>query len=147
VDICNGTDNCKFTADPFSTDGFKNNTDCIRAFGDGYSHEACNSEETLFDGFDAVINVQKDCSPFFNTTCTIDFGNEDCKPGCDTKECLWDGYDCRNNQRPKESLTGVVVVELKGELEHPIEEIQKNISLMLRSMVNLTEEDNINSTE
>ena len=147
VGICNGTQNCNFTADPFNTNGFKHNPNCIRSFGDGYGEQNCNNETTLFDGFNEKLNKLEDCSPFFNTTCTMKFGNGECDSGCGSEECLWDGYDCYGDKRPEQDLSGVVIVELKGALENPLNEIGKNISLMLRSMVNITEEDSTNKTE
>ncbi|XP_053394200.1 cell death abnormality protein 1-like isoform X2 [Mercenaria mercenaria] len=136
ADVCNGTENCKFTADPYNTTGFDTKSECVQAFGDGYDHPNCHAEDTLFDGFDAKINGLEDCSPFFDTVCTRDFGNGDCKPGCNNADCLFDGFDCSNDTE----LAGVVVVEIKGLLEAHPNVLQNNISMMLRSGVNLTEE-------
>ncbi|XP_045159662.2 multiple epidermal growth factor-like domains protein 10 [Mercenaria mercenaria] len=136
ANVCNGIENCKFTADPYNTTGFDTKSDCVQAFGDGYDHPNCHAEDTLFDGFDAKINGLKDCSPFFDTVCTRDFGNGDCKPGCNNADCLFDGFDCLNVTE----LAGVVVVEFKGQLEAPLNALQNNMSMMLRSGVSLTEE-------
>lgn len=141
VEICNGTLNCQFRADPYNTTGFDQNPSCNNSFADGYGHSDCHDESTLFDGFDKVLSDLDDCSPYFDTICTRDFGNDECKPECNNEACLWDGFDCpRNESEALSPLPGIIVIELLQSLP-AIAELQKNISMMLRSRINISLDD------
>lgn len=131
-DICNGTKNCNFSADPYNTTGFVEHPGCVRDFANGYDFEECHSERTLFDGLDTVFPALADCSPYFNTVCTKEYGNGECKPECSNDDCLFDGFDCYSEEL--HPLPGVVVMELLAKTDE--HQLERNISMMLRSHVN-----------
>ncbi|KAL4236315.1 hypothetical protein ACF0H5_004702 [Mactra antiquata] len=139
-DLCNGTMNCAFTADPFSTAAFRDQPSCTRSFADGFADAICNNEEALYDGFDEAIRPLKDCSPYFSTVCTEGFGNGVCNPVCNNTDCLYDGFDCSPDLKMEDKLSGKIVVELTKVYSAIDLHIFKNrVSMLMRSQVDLLE--------